>query len=68
MRRQPSPADYAGQAKLVQPLGVVIRDASGKDLPLPGIRRNFKSLQLTKDVEQGALALDLGSGRDMLPP
>ena len=67
MRRQPSPADGAGQAELIEPGGIVIRDAPRQNLALPGIGGNFKSLQLAQNLERGALALHLSARRHMLP-
>ncbi len=67
MRRQASPADRTGKAKLVEPLGIVVGDAPPQDLPLPGIGRNLKSLQLAQHIERGPFTLDLRFRRDMLP-
>ncbi len=67
MRRQASPADCSGEAKLIEPLGIVVGDAAGQNLPLPGVGGNFKSLKLAHDFERGALALNLSSRRHMLP-
>ena len=67
MRRQPSPTDRSGKAELVQPLGIVVRNASAENVPLPGTGGNFKSLQLSQHVERGAFSLHLTPGRDMLP-
>ncbi len=59
MRREPSPAHRTGEAELVEPLGIVIGDASGKDVSLPGIGGNFKTLQLTKNFQRPSLADEL---------
>ena len=67
MRRQSSPADRSGEAKLIEPLGIVIDDAACQHLPLPGVGRNFKSLELAHDFERATLARDLSSRRHMLP-
>ena len=67
MRRQPSPADRSGKAKLIQPFGIVVRNAPCQHLPLPGVGGNFKSLQLAKYLKRGALALHLRSQGNMLP-
>ena len=67
MRGQPSPAHRSGQAKLVEPLGIVVGDATRQHLTLPRVSWNFESLQLAKNFQRRALALNLRSGRDMLP-
>ncbi len=67
MRRKPSPADGAGQAELVEPGGIVVGDAPGENLPLPGIGGNFESLQLPQHIQRGAFARHLRCWRDMLP-
>jgi hypothetical protein len=48
MRRQPAPADRAGQAKLIQHSRIVLVHAPRQNLLLPGIGRNFETLQLTQ--------------------
>src|SRR5438067_47011 len=67
MRREAAPAGGAGETKLVQNFGVVISDAAREDLPLPGIRRRFESLQLTQRFQRSALTQKLRTRRDMLP-
>ena len=67
MRRQAAPANRAGQAKLIERSGIVAVDARGQDLLLPGICRNFETLQLTHDFQQSALAGGLRLRRHMLP-
>src|SRR5215469_4863401 len=67
MRGQTSPAHGAGEEKLIEPLGIVVRYAPAQYLPLPGIGGNFKTLQLPQHLKRCALASDLGPGRDMLP-
>ena len=59
MRRQSPPAYCAGEAKLVQPLGIVVCNTPAQDLSFPGIRGNLKTLQLAQHIERGAFALDL---------
>src|SRR5579863_7992760 len=67
MRRQASPAYRAGQAKLVKPLGIVVRNAPREDMPLPCIGRNFESLELPQYLQRGPFTLDLCSRSNVLP-
>src|SRR5215813_3476827 len=67
MRRQPTPADCAREAQLVNPFGIVSSEAPRKHLPLPRVGGNFKTLQLPDELECGVLALHLRSRRNMLP-
>ena len=46
---------------------IVLSQTLSQNLPLPGIRRNFKSLKLAQDFEQATLAAELRSRCDMLP-
>src|SRR5215472_14198305 len=59
MRRKPSPADCARQAKLVEHLGIVIRNAALEDVALPGICGGFKALYLANRFQSAALAQKL---------
>src|SRR5215469_2967362 len=52
MRRKPSPADGSSQAKLVEPLWIVVSDTAREDLPLPRICGNLEALQLAQDFER----------------
>src|ERR1700686_864962 len=67
MRREPPPPDRARQTKLIDLFWIVIGDTSREGLAFPGIRRRFKSLQLSQRFEQAALAQQLCARRDMLP-
>src|SRR5207249_4906058 len=67
MRRQPSPSDRTGEAELIKPLGIVIGNTMREYVTLPGVSGNFKTLQLADNFESGAFALQLGSGRNVLP-
>src|SRR6266404_4200468 len=67
MRRNPSPANRSRKAKLVQPFGIIVGDATCQHLPLPGVGGNLKTLQLAKHFKGGAFALDLRSGSNVLP-
>ena len=67
MRRQASPTNRAGEAKLIKPLGIIIGNAMREYVTLPGVGGNFKSLQLTNDLKRSAFTLQLGSRRDVLP-
>ena len=67
MRRQPSPTHRPGQAKLVKPFRIVIHNAPRQHLPLPGIRRNLKPLQLPQHFQRAPLARNLRPRRHMLP-
>ena len=57
MGRQAAPAHSSRQAKLIKPLGIIVRNAPAQNLPLPGIGGDFKSLQLSQHIERRALAL-----------
>src|SRR4029077_10839792 len=68
MRRQSPPSHRSRQAKLIQPLRIVIRHPPRQHLPFPRIRRNFKPLQLSQGFHRSALARRLRSRSHMLPP
>src|SRR5258708_38087758 len=68
MRREASPADCAGQAELIEPLGIVVGDAAAQDFWLPGVGRDFEALQLVEDFAQGALTGALCIVSYVLPP
>src|ERR1700719_3723840 len=67
MRREAPPADRASQAELVELPWIVVGDTPREDLPFPGIRRRFKSLQLPQRFQQTALAQQLRARRNALP-
>ena len=67
MRRQASPTDRAGQAKLVEPFGIVVRNTAAQDMPFPRAGRNFEPLQLAQYIKCGAFSLNLTSRREVLP-
>ena len=67
MRRQSSPTHGSGQTKLVEPLGIVVGNPTGQNLPLPGIGWNLKTLQLPQYIESGPFSLNLRSLGNMLP-
>ena len=67
MRRQASPADGAGQAQLIERSGIVVVHAARQNLLLPGVRRNFETLQLAQHFQQSALAGELRLRRHVLP-
>src|SRR5690348_10173733 len=67
MRRESAPAHCAGKAKIVEMSRIVLAQTLSKDLSLPGIRWNFKSLKLAQDFEQATLAAELRPRRDVLP-
>src|SRR5262249_61016641 len=46
MGRKSAPCHCPAQTELVQPLWIVVPQASRQDLPLPGVGWNFESLQL----------------------
>ena len=56
MRREPSPADRAGQAEMVEHLGRVVGDAPLQNLLFPGVGGGFETLQWPNDFERAALA------------
>ena len=67
MRRQAAPADGAGQAKLIERVGIVVGDAARQNVALPGVGGNFETLQLAQNFKRAAFAAELRSGRDVLP-
>ncbi len=67
MRRQPPPSDSAGQAKLIERSGIVVVDAARQDLLLPGVGRNFETLQLAQRLQKSALAGQLRLRSEVLP-
>src|SRR5579864_2537614 len=67
MRREASPAHGARQAELIQPLRIVVRDASCENLPLPRVGGDFKPLKLPQYFKRSPFTLDLRSRRDVLP-
>ncbi len=69
MRREPAPADSAGERELIQDFGIVVDHAARQNLALPGARGNFKALQLAQDFKCAAfgVARNLGARRNVLP-
>src|SRR5712691_10265329 len=67
MRGQAAPADCAGEAELIEQLGLVVGNAARENLALPGICGSFEALQLLQRFQQPALAEELRAGRDVLP-
>ena len=69
MRREPAPADRAGEAELIETsAGRIIGDAAraefGASQALAG---RLETLQLANDFERAAFAEKLRAGRDVLP-
>ena len=50
-RKEPAPADVAGQAQLVEPLRLVARNPRRQQIPLPANGRRIDPLQQGDDVE-----------------
>ena len=67
MRREASPAGDAPEAEMVERGTVVVGDAAGEDVALPGAGGNFKALQLAQSFQQSVLAAQGGAGREVLP-
>src|SRR5579863_7738859 len=67
VRRQSSPTDRSRQAKLIQPLRIVIRNPPRQNLPLPSIRRNLESLQLLQNFQRASFTRCLRPRSHMLP-
>src|SRR3984885_2338743 len=67
MRRETAPADGSGEAKTVEDVRIVVRDAARENLLLPRTRRRFESLQLLQHLERAALAEQTRFRRDVLP-
>src|SRR5215831_17026067 len=59
MRRQTSPADCACERKLIEKSRVVVDQASRKYLAFPCAGRDFKPLELTKNLQQAAFIAQL---------
>src|SRR5208337_5139863 len=60
-------AHGTSETELVEPFRIVIDNAASQDLPLPGIRRNFESLQLPQNFERSSFARDLSAWGQVLP-
>ena len=56
MRREASPAGDAHEAEMVERGAVVVGDAAGENVALPGAGGDFKALQLAQSFEQSVLA------------
>ena len=67
VRRQPAPADRAGEAKMVKHLGIEIGDAALENLAFPRICRRFEALHLTNGFERASFAEQLRARCDVLP-
>ena len=67
MRREAAPADGAGEAKIVEDFGIVVRDAARQDLRFPGVRRSFEALQLLQNFERAVFAEKARVRREVLP-
>ena len=67
MRRETSPTGDAHEAKAVERGAVVVGDAAGEDVALPGAGGDFKALQLAQSFEQSVLAAQGGAGCEVLP-
>src|SRR5580698_9241537 len=67
MGGETAPADRSGEAKTVEDVWIVVRDAARENLLLPRTCRRFESLQLLQRFERAALAEQLRSRRDVLP-
>src|SRR5690348_1934363 len=67
MGRQAAPADCAGETKLVEQFGFVVRHAAAEDLALPGVCGGFEALQLLQSFQQAAFAEELRAWRQVLP-
>ena len=67
MRRDTSPTDSPGKAKLVEDLRIVVRNPAREYLLFPRIGGSFKSLQLLQRFQRAAFAQKLCLGRQMLP-
>ena len=67
MRREASPTGDAHEAEAVERGTVVVGDAAGENVALPGAGGDFKALQLAQSFQQSVLAAQVGAGREMLP-
>src|SRR5258708_35661236 len=66
MRGEPSPADSASQAKLIEYFGIVVADSPRQHLPLPGTGGNFKALKLAQHLQRAMLIAGLRAWRNVL--
>ena len=67
MWREASPANCSGQAKLIERRRIVVVHSRRQDVPLPSVRRNFETLQLTHGLQQSAFAAQLRLRGNVLP-
>ena len=67
VRRDAAPADGAGEAKLVEPAGIVVGDAGGQQGALPLDGRGFEAFELVQGGEHALFAGELRLRREMLP-
>ena len=67
MRREASPTGDAHEAEAVERGTIVVGDAAGEDVALPGTGGDFKALQLAQSFQQSVLAAQTGTGCEMLP-
>ena len=71
VRGDAAPADGTGEAKIVEPRGGVVGDASGQERALPLDRGSFEAFELRECLEQAVFAGELGlvlvEGGEVLP-
>ena len=62
-----APTNGAGEAEGVEPAGVVVGDAGGKEGALPLDGRGFEAFELVEGFEDALLAGELGLRGEVLP-
>ena len=62
-----APADDAGEAEVVEPLGVVVGDARGEEGALPLDGGGFEAFELLDGGEDAFFAGELGVGGEVVP-
>ncbi len=67
MGRDAAPADGAGEAELVEPAGIVVGDAGGKEGALPLDGGGFEAFELMECGEDAFFAGELGLRGEVLP-
>src|SRR5438270_10294893 len=66
-RGEARPHEAPGEALLIEPGGLVLADARGQDLGLPGARWRLEALELREDRAHRIGTLHAKRGRDALP-
>ena len=65
--REPAPGHASGEAKPVDEIGLIVRDAGGEHFALPGAGGNFVAVELLDDHGKSLGTLQLLFARNVLP-